>query len=620
MTDFKILVVLCSARSGSNLLCSILREMDGNIGFFEIFSETRVEGLQWHPAIEARVAVTLGVPGAVSDSAALLAARNAAPAAFFDAVVKAAQDEGARSMTCKIFGDQLGVAQLDAILRRPGSSVIFLSRRRIDRYISAEKAWISGQYIQANSTELRPTINTLGFLRSVFQDDRQLDAMHRSVLANGVRYSALNYERDLDIREDLRRIRVSDAVKAVGFAEGVPHARPETWLVKQDEGTDWRGKIANGFQTAAALAGCGLLAYAEEAPLAGVLPTTAVDPAPARPAVPELTKVLAEHVTCARLSYDPVVTMTSIQYNRSPLADYMSGAANAFGTRAGLHFLRPSWSMERSSLVDLGQALAAAAAANPGHAFVALHASDLEAARYAEHGIRSIPCNSNIFADENIWAEDAPPFPGLEPADAVYVARLADWKNHHLTVALHRPLFVYGQREVLADPKVYDQYREAFPSAQFVNHLLGNGSHMQLKHDTLRRVMSSARVGLALSHVEGVMRASMEYLLSGLPIVSVSSIGGRDAFLDPSVSLTVEPTAEAVRDAVADLVSRRLTRAEVRRTTLARVAAARQSFVEAANRVAQAHLGPEAPVLAMAPLVGHINRYRTLHEFLGDLR
>ncbi len=620
MTQFREIVVLGAPRSGSNLLCSILRDLPDNVGFFEILGKDRIEGLQWHPAVEARVADRLAVPGATADSAALLAARDRDPVAFFDALSRGAQETGARSITCKIFDHQISIPHLDALLRRPNLRVIFLSRRRIDRYISAEKARISGKYLQDNTTETRPALSTLGFLKEMFQDDRQLEAMYRSVRAAGVPYSYLNYERDLDIDEDRRKARISDALVAVGLAQGVAHAKPETWLVKQDESPDWRSKIANGFETAAALAGCGLLSYAQEAPLEAFLASRAPAKPVASPAQASVENPLDMHVTSAVLSGDPVMTVTSIQYNISPLASVMATAPGFFGDRKGLHFLRPSWTMERSSLTELAEAIAGAERANPGQVFVALHATDEEAEKYRAHGIRSVLANSNIFADERIWAEDAPPPPGLVLADAIYIARLADWKNHRFAARLERPLFVYGQRDLLENPELLGEYRAKFPQAQFVNHLLGDGSHLQLNHGQLANVMSCARVGLALSQVEGVMRASMECLLSGLPLVTVPSIGGRDAFLSASNSLIVDPTPEAVEAGVAEMIDRRLSRNEVRRATMDLVDTARRSFLEAANRVAQDHLGPQAPPVTMPPLVGHINRYRSLKDVLGDLR
>ena len=52
------------------------------------------------------------------------------------------------------------------------------------------------------------------------------------------------------------------------------------------------------------------------------------------------------------------------------------------------------------------------------------------------------------------------------------------------------------------------------------------------------------------------MLSTIEYLLSGIPVVSTPSIGGRDRVLDPRYTLIVEPDASAVADAVRTLAGR----------------------------------------------------------------
>ena len=80
------------------------------------------------------------------------------------------------------------------------------------------------------------------------------------------------------------------------------------------------------------------------------------------------------------------------------------------------------------------------------------------------------------------------------------------------------------------------------------------------------------------------MRASVECLLAGLPIVSVPSIGGRELLFSPDTALIVEPRREGVRVGVEAMLVRGLGRDEVRRATLGRVREERQRFLDAANR------------------------------------
>ncbi len=47
----------------------------------------------------------------------------------------------------------------------------------------------------------------------------------------------------------------------------------------------------------------------------------------------------------------------------------------------------------------------------------------------------------------------------------------------------------------------------------------------------------------------------MEYLFSGVPVITTPSVGGRDEFFDKRHVVVVEPTASAVREAVERIVA-----------------------------------------------------------------
>lgn len=75
------------------------------------------------------------------------------------------------------------------------------------------------------------------------------------------------------------------------------------------------------------------------------------------------------------------------------------------------------------------------------------------------------------------------------------------------------------------------------------------------------------------------MYASAQYLLSGLPIVTTPSHGGRDVFFEDRFVLTVPPHPAAVRQGVEELVRRKLQPEDIHETTLAKLRAHRQTFI-----------------------------------------
>lgn len=204
MTDFREILVLGLGRSGSNLLSSLLQKVEGNAGFYEIFFETKAQGLQGYPSILKRVGEAIGAVAVEGDEPAFLAARDVDPIGYFDALSQSARAEGFRSLTCKIFARQITEQTLETLLRRPGVSVIFLTRNRIDRYISDLKGLITGQYVKADTTAVRPRLELAKFLSNVFSQDRDLELMYEAVIRSGVPYGHLDYGRDLDVSDEAR--------------------------------------------------------------------------------------------------------------------------------------------------------------------------------------------------------------------------------------------------------------------------------------------------------------------------------------------------------------------------------------------------------------------------------
>lgn len=617
MTEFREILVLGVGRSGSNLLRSILRKIEGNAGFFEIFGEKKSEGVQWYSGIAARMFAQFS-PGSEDVAAAeYLAARDADPVAYFDALSAAAQAEGHASLTCKIFGRQISIPHLARILARPNLSVIFLTRRRIDRHISGVKGQITGAFVKTDYTDLRPPLDLRAFLDKVFRIDEQYDAMLECVQASGVPYSFLNYDRDLDVEADLRGTRINAALEEVGFPGRAAKAEADNWLKKQDQTPDWRDKVANGFEVAAALAGLGLLDYAEGAPLDDIERSSRRSASVAVP--PRDDALLDEGGYNIALSTDPVITFTAIQFGRSFLAEWMAGPEPAFGRRGGVHFLKPTWTMETTDLRPLAETLRLAETCNPGHSFVAMHVSDREAQKYREVGITSVPGNPNIFTNEAHFNGEAAPHPELPDSRAIYIARMAPWKQHELAAQLQDPFFVYGERTDPSEAAQFEKLQGLFPLGSFINHRLGKGRFHYLGRQELASVMARTRVALALSREEGCMRASVECLLAGLPIVSVPSIGGRDLLFTSDTALIVEPTPDAVRAGVDAMLARGLGRDEVRRVTLDRVREERHRFLTAANRQIAGKLGPLAPSLTMEPLLDFTIRYVPLRKMIEAL-
>ena len=260
------------------------------------------------------------------------------------------------------------------------------------------------------------------------------------------------------------------------------------------------------------------------------------------------------------------------------------GMASAIGPllhrRAADFLMFPSWAWE---LPHLSRRLMADAAAYrkalPLHRFTFVCNTPGQEAIFAKAGWPALTCNWNFMIDDAIFR----PLPGSAPQfDAVYNARLSPGKRHELAAELESLCLIYfrdtGEQSPVQFHAQHARLSALLPKAIFLNTLTPDGCEF-LPAEEVNRIYNQARVGLCLSAVEGQMRASMEYMLAGLPLVSTRSVGGRDYFFDDEFCVVVRDDPRAVRDATRALIARDIPRALVRAKTMDRIGRERERFI-----------------------------------------
>ena len=264
----------------------------------------------------------------------------------------------------------------------------------------------------------------------------------------------------------------------------------------------------------------------------------------------------------------PVIITSNAPY--APL-----GVANHVGRqltgRPALFLLWFSWTMLRPRTVRLlSTAVAVYRRKRPEHRIILLCNEEEERGAYAAAGVEAVLCSHNAFVDEETFR---PSSEADRIYDAVYNGAMVPWKRHGLArlVGTCAHIFYkkadYGADETLS---YLTGLRAQMPHHSFINQVV-DGNIEMIGPAEINSVLAKSRVGLCLSAEEGAMFASMEYLLTGLPVVSTPNIGGRDVFSDPEFWLTVPDEPEAIRDAVTELASRNLPPARIRARTLKRV-------------------------------------------------
>ncbi|MDJ1472127.1 glycosyltransferase [Xanthocytophaga flava] len=183
--------------------------------------------------------------------------------------------------------------------------------------------------------------------------------------------------------------------------------------------------------------------------------------------------------------------------------------------------------------------------------------------------IPGLQCSAYIYTDEKdygILSVD-------KKYDAVYAAQLMPFKRIELAKELNK-VFVLtytpgagksGENDL---PSFCPAMKHADYNKTWVDHIGKN------------RLFNQSQVGLCLSKEEGPMLASLEYMLSGLPVVSTESEGGRDEYYDKEYCLIVNDNPTAIRKGVEEMVARQIDPNYIREKTIAKLNQDRQRYVE----------------------------------------
>ena len=159
--------------------------------------------------------------------------------------------------------------------------------------------------------------------------------------------------------------------------------------------------------------------------------------------------------------------------------------------------------------------------------------SELEKENFEKYGFEGDLVNQNAWLDETLVMR---PLDLKKTFRAIYVARRSAFKRHFLAANVEGLALVAG-------------INHGNSISDIPNHVYLNNA--PLTQDEVCIKINESNCGLILSEVEGACFSSSEYLLSGIPVVSTPSKGGRDAWYNEYNSIVCEPTPDAVASAVA---------------------------------------------------------------------
>jgi len=227
-------------------------------------------------------------------------------------------------------------------------------------------------------------------------------------------------------------------------------------------------------------------------------------------------------------------------------------------------FIRVGWHQDAAMIAN-GVAMLDEFGLNKDNFFV-LANSDEERRGFMDVGIESEIVNANAWIDTDTMS-----ILNVEKHyDAIYVGRLVAFKRHYLASKVENLAIVAGNAhrpEVVSPPR---------------NIYLNNGP---LTQPEVALKINQSKVGLILSESEGACKASSEYLLCGIPVVSTPSTGGRDAWYNEYNSIVCEADEDAIADAVRYFINNPRDPEIIRSDHLAIARGFRRTFIDIFHKV-----------------------------------
>ena len=191
--------------------------------------------------------------------------------------------------------------------------------------------------------------------------------------------------------------------------------------------------------------------------------------------------------------------------------------------------------------------------------------------------------NQNALLDERLF-----PLAPLDPRpyDVVCNSRLIWMKRQHLLSDLNGRIALFGNNSIPTEWDYFDVLRRTIPLARMLHfpdtpYLKDVFPFTEIPfspYEALAARLNQAYTGALLSRAEGANYASSEYLLCGIPVVSTSSIGGRDVFFDNRYCRIVPSNPRKIKNAVEELIAQKIEPAFIREETLKKMEPHRQRF------------------------------------------
>jgi glycosyltransferase involved in cell wall biosynthesis len=194
-----------------------------------------------------------------------------------------------------------------------------------------------------------------------------------------------------------------------------------------------------------------------------------------------------------------------------------------------------------------------------------------------EYGFNAILANHNCLLDYNIFKNDIEEL----KYDMVMNCRPEVWKRPFLAEKIENLAYIkgatYGNKE---------KYDYSKLTCKFIN-------ETRIPPEKVNEIYNQSYCGGIFSEREGACYSSSEYLLSGLPVISTVSRGGRDTWYTPNNSIIIEPNEVELKNAVKKCIQKikngQFNREQIRNEHIKMTLVMRNNIIECTKFIFDTH-------------------------------
>lgn len=266
MSSIKELVIISSPRSGTNFFCECVGALDTATSYFEILNPGGVYG-----AGDAGTLGTLNAAfGTQADNARdvdLVRSFRADPLESIALLRNHVTDLGRTLLAYKIFPGQVNLATMEKIINRENVVVAQIVRRRLDVFISYEKARTQNVWKNESTKDVLVEIDVGAFLTWARKIDKWF-ADTGALIAHHNRPNKIwVYEDDINLPKAEVAEKIQSFMADNGLALNLTPETKKKRFSRQDRQVGPFKKIANGEELRQELRARGKYNYALSAPL-----------------------------------------------------------------------------------------------------------------------------------------------------------------------------------------------------------------------------------------------------------------------------------------------------------------------------------------------------------------